>query len=331
MVQIIRRAIRIGATLVGLSILIFLLARVVPGNPARLALGPEASQAQIEDLERELGLDKPVYVQYWAFLSNLAHGKLGYSLVTMRDVSKDLIQRFPATLELVLVAMTLAIFGGIPLGIVSALRKDSFLDNLSRLFALTGVSFPRYWIGIMLQLAFAYSLRLLPLTGRIRGAPPETITGLYLLDSLVTLNMGAFIDSLRHIILPAITLALSPLAQMSRLVRANMIDQLDKDYIVTMKILGMPRNLLVVKYMLKNAFTSTLTVMGLMFGWMLGNAFLVEKVFSWPGMARYGVDAVLRADFNAIVGVVIIIGLGYLVITLALDMLYGYLDPRIRM
>lgn len=326
-----KRLIHIIIVLFGLSILIFILARVVPGNPARLALGPQASKEQVEHLEHELGLDKPIYIQYYMFLHNLVQGKLGYSLVSKRDVSKDLVQRFPATLELVLVAMTIATLAGIPLGVLSALNKNTIIDNFNRLFAFTGVSFPRYWIGIMLQLAFAYTLGILPLAGRIGGDAPTRITGLYLLDSIFTGNLGAFTDSLTHILLPAVTLALSPLAQISRLVRGNMIEQLNKDYIVTIRILGMPRNLLIYKYMLKNAFTSTLTVIGLTIGWMLGNAFLVEKVFAWPGIARYGVNSVLRADFNAIVGVVLVIGLGYLLINFTVDMLYSRLDPRIRM
>lgn len=320
-----------GVVLVGISVLIFLLTRVMPGDPARLALGPEASQQQVDKLRHELKLDRPIYEQYYYFVINLLHGKFGRSLVTHREVSKDLIQRYPATVELVLFSMAIAIIIGIPLGVISALYKDNLIDYFSRVMAFSGVSFPRFWIGIMLQLWIAYKLGILPVTGRISGPAPPHITGLYLLDSLIALDFGAFADSFLHIILPAVTLALSPLAQITRLVRANMIEQLRKDYTIVSRTIGMPDILNIYKYMLKNAFSATLTTIGLLFGWMLGNAFLVEQVFSWPGIARYGVNSVLRNDFNAIVGVTLIIGLGYVVINFIVDLLYGVLDPRIRL
>ena len=317
--------------LVGISLLIFFLARVMPGDPARLALGPEATKEQVKALRHKLGLDQPLYTQYYVFLKGLFKGELGMSLVTKRDVSKDLIQRLPATLELVVAALTIAVLGGIPLGILSALHKDRTIDQLSRIFAFAGVSFPRFWIGIMFQISLAYTLGLLPITGRISGDPPAHISGLYLLDSLLTKDFPAFIDSLKHILLPAITLSLSPLAQITRLIRASMIEQLRKDYTVVSRIIGMPENLNIYKYMLKNAFTATLTVIGLLFGWLIGNAFVVEQVFSWPGMARYGVNSVLRSDFNAVVGVTLVVGVGYVLINFIVDLLYGYLDPRIRL
>jgi peptide/nickel transport system permease protein len=318
-------------TLIGISILIFVLTRVLPGDPARLALGPEASEEQVQDLRHALRLDRSLPVQYVWFLQNLAHGKLGKSLVTHRDVAKDILQRFPATLELVLVSLGLAVIIGVPLGIVSALHKDRVVDYVARSVAFTGISFPRFWIGIMLQLAVAYRLGLLPVTGRMGGLPPPHVTGLFLLDSLIALDFTAFGDAAIHLILPAITLSLSPLAQITRLVRANMVEQIHKDYVTVNRTIGMPETLLVYKYMLKNAFNATLTTVGLMLGWMLGNAFLVEQVFSWPGIARYGINSVLRNDFNAIVAVTLVVGLGYLVINFVVDLLYRVLDPRISL
>lgn len=317
--------------LFGISLLIFFLARVMPGDPARLALGPEATQEQVQALRHKLGLDQPLYTQYYVFLKGVFKGELGMSLVTKRDVSKDLIQRLPATLELVALAMTIAVLGGIPLGVLSALHKDRTIDQFSRIFAFAGVSFPRFWIGIMFQIALAYTLGLLPVTGRISGNPPAHITGLYLLDSLLSRDLAAFMDSFKHILLPAITLSLSPLAQITRLIRASMIEELRKDYTIVSRTIGMPENLNTYKYMLKNAFTATLTVIGLLLGWLIGNAFIVEQVFSWPGMARYGVNSVLRNDFNAVVGVTLVIGVGYVLINFIVDLLYGYLDPRIRL
>jgi len=325
------RLIYMVLVLLGVSLLIFFLARVMPGDPARLALGPEATQDQVQSLRHKLGLDRPLYTQYYVFLRGLFKGELGMSLVTKRDVFKDLIQRLPATLELVVTAMLIAIIGGIPLGVLSALHKDRTIDQISRIFAFAGVSFPRFWIGIMFQIAFAYILGLLPITGRISGDPPTHITGLYLLDSLITRDFPAFVDSFKHLVLPALTLSLSPLAQITRITRANMIEQLRKDYSIVMRTIGMPEAVNIYKYMLKNAFTSTLTVIGLLTGWMIGNAFVIEQVFAWPGMARYGVNSVLRNDFNAVVGVTLVIGAGYVVINLIVDLLYGYLDPRIRL
>jgi len=317
--------------LFGISLLIFFLARVMPGDPARLALGPEATQEQVQALRHRLGLDQPLYTQYYVFLKGVFKGELGMSLVTKRDVSKDLIQRLPATLELVAVAMAIAILGGIPLGMLSALHKDRTIDQLSRVFAFAGVSFPRFWIGIMFQIGIAYTLGLLPITGRISGDPPAHMTGLYLLDSVLTRDLAAFMDSFKHMVLPAVTLSLSPLAQITRLIRASMIEELRKDYTIVSRTIGMPENLNRYKYMLKNAFTATLTVIGLLVGWLIGNAFIVEQVFSWPGMARYGVNSVLRNDFNAVVGVTLVIGVGYVFINFIVDLLYGYLDPRIRL
>jgi len=328
-----KRLLLIIVTLIALSMFIFLLVRVMPGDPARLALGPEATQEQVQKLRHELGLDQPIYIQYQMFLEGLLEGQLGMSTETKRDVSKDIIERFPATFELVFVALIMAVLVGLPLGIISALRKDRVIDQFSRLFAFTGISVPRFWSGIMLQFFFALSLGLLPIAGRIGigTEPPTHVTGLYLIDSLITLNFSAFTDSLKHIILPAITLSLSPLGQITRLIRASMIEEVNKDYTIVSRVIGMPEDLNTYKYMLKNALTSTLTVTGLMFGWMIGSAFVVEQVFAWPGMARYGVNAVLRKDFNGVVGVVLVIGVGYLFINFVVDLLYAYLDPRIRL
>ncbi|MFQ5795428.1 MAG: ABC transporter permease [Candidatus Bipolaricaulia bacterium] len=317
--------------LIGLSILIFFLSRFSPGDPVRLLLPVEAPASEIQRVRHELGLDRPLHIQYLLYIKGLFQGKLGLSFFTRRDVAEDLADRIPATFELVLVGMFFAVILGVPLGVISALRKDRWPDHASRLFAFAGVSLPRFWVGIMFQLAFAYSLGWFPLLGRIGGESPTHITGFYLLDSLITGNGSAFWDSFRHIVLPAIALALSPMAQIMRITRASMIDEQWKDYTTVSRVLGMPRGLLVYKYMLKNAFTSTLTVIGLLFGFFLAGAFVVETVFAWPGMARYGVQAVLFKDFNAVVAVTLIIGLTYVLVNAIVDVLYGYLDPRIRL
>lgn len=325
-----RRLLHGVLVLAGLSVLIFFLARLMPGDPVRLLLPDEATAADVQRVRQRLGLDRPLPVQYVLYVKGLMQGQFGPSFLSRRDVAHDLAERFPATLELVLVGMGLAILAGVPLGVVSALYKDRWPDHCTRLFAFGSVSLPRFWIGIMFQLAFAYALRWLPLFGRIDTAPPQHLTGLYLLVSLLTADWPAFASSLQHILLPAIALALSPMAQIMRITRGSMIDEQWKDYTVISRVLGMPRNLLVYKYMLRNACTSTLTVIGLLFGWSLGGAFVVETVFAWPGVARYGVQAVLFKDFNAVIGVTLITGVTYVLVNLLVDVLYGYVDPRLR-
>jgi peptide/nickel transport system permease protein len=330
---LIRRVLYTIPALVGLSILIFVIARVLPGDPARLALGPEASAQAVQKLRHDMGLDQPLYRQYLRYIGGLAQGSFGMSLYTDRDVGRDLAAFFPATLELTTVAMIISILVGIFLGMLTAVRQDGWEDHTGRIVALSGVSMPRFWIGILFQLVFAFNLGLLPITGRLDPniTPPETITGLYLVDSLLTLNWPVFRDALSHIIMPAVVLALSPTAQIMRLVRASAIEQLRKPYILAARANGMPEILLVYKYVLKNAFISALTIIGLLYGYFLGGAFVVETVFSWPGMARYGVRALLFKDFNAVVGVTLVVGLAYAVINVVVDVLYGYVDPRIRL
>jgi peptide/nickel transport system permease protein len=305
----------------------------MPGDPARLALGPEATTEQVQKLREELGLNLPIHIQYLHYMQGVFRGQLGKSLYTDRDVIIDLIEYFPATFELITVAMILAVLIGVPLGIISAIRKDQWEDHFSRIFALSGVSMPRFWIGILFQLILAYHLGLLPVAGRIATdmPPPTRITGLLLVDSLLTGNLTAFKSSLIRIVMPALTLSLSPIAQLMRVVRASMIEQMRKGYILTARANGMPENLLIYKYMLKNAFTAALTIIGLLYGFFLAGSFVVETVFSWPGMARYGVRAFIYKDFNAIIGVVLVIAVVYAVINFLVDIGYGLLDPRIRL
>ena len=315
--------------LLGLSILIFFLSRVMPGDPVRLALGPEATQEQITQYRHELGLDMPLPQQYLRYMAGLVTGHLGRSLRTNHDVSQDLAETFPATLELVLASMVIAVCVGVPLGVIAGIRKDKWEDQLTRVVALGGIAMPRFWLGILLQLLFASVFHLLPAIGR-GDIHPAHITGLYLLDSLLTGNIPAFGSSLKAILLPAVTLSLASMAQIMRLTRANMLEETRRDYILASTAYGVPRFLVVVKYMLKNAFGTTLTTIGLTFGYLLGNAFLVEVVFAWPGMASYGVEAVIGKDFNAVVGVTMVIGVMFLATNLIVDLLYGWLDPRIK-
>jgi peptide/nickel transport system permease protein len=326
---LLRRLLHIIPALVGLSILIFLLSRVVPGDPARLALGPDATAEQVEQLRREMGLDRPLVEQYVRYVGGLFRGDFGFSLRTRRNVAQDIREFLPATVELTTVAMVIAVAVGMPLGVLAAVHKDRTADHISRLLALGGVALPRFWVAILLQLLFAYYLGILPTIGR-GPAPPVRITGLFLVDSLLALDIRAFLVALKHLILPAVALSLGSLAQIARLVRANMIEEMRRDYALAARSYGLPERVIIFKYVLKNAFSSALTVIGLSYGFLLGNAFLVETVFAWPGLAFYGVDSLLFKDLNAVVGVTIVVGVAFAVVNLLVDVAYGYLDPRIR-
>jgi len=328
-IYLVRRILHLIPVLLGLSVLIFVVSRVIPGDPLRLALGTEATEEQVQQLRQQTGLDRPLVVQYITYMAGVLRGDFGYSLRTHRNVTKDLLDFFPATLELTTVAMGIAVVIGMPLGILAAVRKDEAADHFSRVLALIGVALPRFWLAILLQLAFAYHLRLLPTIGR-GPAPPTEITGLYLVDSLLAVDLQAFWVSFKHVAMPAFALSVGTLAQVMRLIRAGMIEEMRRDYALSARSYGLPANLIIYKYLLKNAFTATLTILGLSYGFLLGNAFLVETVFAWPGLAFYGVDALRFKDFNGVIAVTLVIGMTYAVVNLITDILYGYFDPRIR-
>lgn len=318
--------------LVGLSVLIFIIARILPGDPARLALGPFASQEMVTRLRHQMGMDQPLHLQYVAYVSGIFRGDLGLSFQTRRSVSLDIAHYLPATLELVLVAIIWVLIIGVPFGVLAGRYKDSWLDNISRVVAFVGVAVPPFVVGLIGQLIFSYGLGILPTTGRLSllTPMPPTRTGLLILDSLIAGNFTAFGDALIHILLPSLAIAMTGIGQITRLTRGSVSDVLGKDYIEAARAFGIPNRYVTFKYMLKPSFIPPLTVLGLTFASELGNAFLVEQVFSWPGMARYGIQAILRKDFNAIMGVVLIIGLAFVAVNFVVDVLAGYVDPRIR-
>ncbi len=325
---------RIGSivpTLVGLSILIFLLVRVLPGDPATVALGEFATPETIEKVRKDLWLDRPLHIQYFKFISDLFNLRFGLSVRYWHDVSLDVFGLIPSTLELAFFAMGIAIVLGVTIGIVSAQKQNKMFDYSVRTLAVFGAATPRFLVAILLQLVFSYLLRLFPLYGRISPSinVPPNVTGSYLIDSLIALRFDAFADSLIHIVLPAFALSLSIIAQLSRLVRAQLLDESKKDYVLTLKANAVPKNLVYNKYMLRGAFSAALTTIAQNFGQLLGASFLVEAVFAWPGLGRYGVQSLLASDFNAIVAVVLIVGVTYSLIYVVVDMLYGYLDPRV--
>jgi peptide/nickel transport system permease protein len=329
---LIRRFLSTIPMVFGLSVLIFIMARVIPGAPARQALGPRASDEAVQQLREQMGLNDPIWVQYIDYMSGLARGDMGQSLVTNYNVAADIMQFFPATLELTTVAMLIAILVGVPLGVVAGLNKDATEDNVSRAFSFFAVSLPAFWAGILLQLVFAFQLDLLPATGRLGDIAyvPQEVTGLLLVDSLLALNFEAFASAAKHLVLPAVTLALAPIADIARMTRSSFIEEYNHDYVEGLRTHGLPGKLVAYKYVLRKSFAATLTIIGLDYGFLLGSAFLVEIVFSWPGMASYGVQAILQTDINAIVGVTLVIGVGFLFANFVVDVLYGVFDPRVR-
>jgi len=330
---IVRRVLHSVFVLLGLSIVIFIIARIMPGNPARMAVGPRAPQYVIDELSRQMHLHEPLHVQYYYWLRDALHGDFGTSLVTRRPVADDMREFFPATLELTLFAGVIMGVGGILLGTVSARHKDKWIDNLFRVIAYLGVVTPAFVFGIFFLLLFGMTLEWMPTLGRLSPdvSPPPTITGLITIDSLLTGNLTAFFDALWHLILPGLALAMGGLAQESRITRSTMSDNLTKDYIASARSLGIPEGVVMRKFLLKPSLIPTVSILGLDFAGTMSNAFLVEMIFNWPGSSRYGINTMLRKDLNAIAGVVLTMGVVFIVVNILVDIVVGLLDPRIRL
>jgi peptide/nickel transport system permease protein len=330
---LVRRLFACLATFVGVSILIFGIARVIPGDPARIALGPTATDEQVREFRIQLGLDQPLPQQYAHYVYGLLHGDLGVSLYTNAPVARDLRAGFPATFELVLVATLFMIGIGIPLGVIAARHRDGAADNVIRLGALLGVVTPSFVWAVLLMLVFSDYLGWLPIDGQLSEAvsPPPSVTGLYLVDSLLAGQPHVFLDALAHIILPATALSLASIGQTTRLTRANVAEAYASPYIEMARAYGISGRRIASRYALRPALIPTLTILGLDIAAKLGNAFLVETVFGWPGMAQYGVQAILHKDLNGIVGTVLVIAAFFLVINLIVDVAVSVLDPRIRL
>ncbi|RJE82096.1 ABC transporter permease [Paracoccus onubensis] len=329
---VIRRLLLLVPMLLGLSVIVFAIARLLPGDPAALAAGPNATPEVLASVQREFGLDKPIPLQYWDYLTGLVQGDWGVSIFTRRPVFEDIVTFLPATLELVAAAMLIAIVLGIPLGLAAAVWRNGVLDYVTRTVSLGGIAMPRFFLGLLLQLCFVTWLDILPLSGRfpLIDLPPEEITGFYTIDSLLTGDWYALRVSLAHLALPALAMSLSPLATIIRMMRASTIEVLQQDYIMTERALGLSSRLILFKYVLKNAMTSTLTVIGLYVSWLLGGTVLVETVFDWPGLGLYATQAILSQDFMPVIGVTLVIAIIYLLSMLIVDLLYGVFNPKVR-
>jgi peptide/nickel transport system permease protein len=327
-----KRILSLAFVLLGLSILIFIISRILPGDPARLALGPRASQEAVDALRKQLHLDQPYLIQYFYWLKDAVTGKLGQSLYTYRDVSQDIREFFPATLELVLYAAIFDAIVAIPFGVLAGRHAGKIVDHVTRVLSYISVAVPSFVFAILLQLIFSYYLNMLPAYGRLSDniSPPPTITGLITIDSLITGNFSAFFDALKHLLLPSFALALGMIGQEARITRSSILENSKKEFIVNMESHGISERKIMFKYLLKPSLIPTISVFGLDIAGTLANAFLVETIFNWPGFSKYGVNVMLRKDLNGIVGVVMMVGLTFAVINLIVDLVVAYLDPRIR-
>ncbi len=328
---VLKRCVLMIGMLLGLLIITFTISHIAPGDPAALAAGEDATAEMIELVRVEYGLDKPMVVQFYNYLIGILQGDLGRSILTTREVSADIGTYFAATLELVFFSMFFAIILGIPLGVISAVNQNNWIDNVIRFISSSAVGVPMFWLALMLQLYFALILGWFPLGGRLdlMTDPPTTITGLYTIDALLTFEFGILGEALERIVLPAIALSLPALASIIRVNRAEMLETLHQDYIVNARAQGISTVRIVGLYALRNAMLPTLAIIGLRFGWMLGGTLLIESVFDWPGIGLYAVNAAIYSDFEPVMAVTLLLGACFMLANFVIDIIYGYLDPRV--
>jgi peptide/nickel transport system permease protein len=328
---IIKRLLMAIPTLIGVSILVFSMLQLIPGDPAEVMLYPKGTPEQVQELRQKLGLDLPFYQQYMQWLGNAVQFDLGTSVKTGEAVLTEIGARFPATIELAVTALFIAVAVGIPLGVIAAQKRNSIVDYFTISLSLFGVSIPVFWLGLMLIYIFSSGLGWLPVSGRITmGSSPDEVTGLYLIDSLIVLDFNSFLDAARHLVLPSIALATIPLALVVRITRSSMMDVLSQDYMRTAKAKGLPYMRIIFRHALKNALIPVVTVIGLQFGILLGGAILTEAVFSWPGLGTLIVSSISSRDYPLIQGIILIIAFIFVIVNILVDILYSIIDPRIR-
>jgi len=329
---ILRRLVFMVFVLWGVTLITFFLSRVAPGDPARLIAGPRANAVALEHVREIYGLNEPLVKQYVMYMGDLLHGDLGTSFVTRQPVRSDLASFFPATLELALFAMLVGSTVGLVLGVVAALKRGSPGDVGVRFVAIAGLSMPAFWLAMLFQLTFYSRLQWLPFGGRLATGvpPPPHVTGLYTVDSLLAGQWHTLADAFTHLILPVAVLALAEVGLMARIVRTSMLEVLGEDYIRTAQAKGLSRRRVLFRHTLRNALLPAVTVLALEFGLLAGGVFLVETIFAWPGIGRYAYDAIRASDYNATMGVTLMIAIVYVLLNLIVDVVYLYLDPRIR-
>lgn len=329
-----KRLIYLVVMLFGVATLVFILTKMIPGNPTVANL----SQRALNDPEvvaayrAKYGLDQPVFVQYILYIKNLLHLDLGTSIRTNKPVLDELARCYPATIELALFAIILAALLGILFGVISAIKRNSILDQMVRALSVTGVSIPSFWFALLVLYFFYYKLHIFPGPGRLSNSfsAPATVTGMYVIDSLIEGNPAKALDALQHLILPGLVLAAFTMGLITRTTRSNLLDVMSTDYIRTARAKGLSRVGLIVRHALGNALIPVLTVIGLGLGNLLGGMVLVETIFNWPGVGQFAYESVLSVDYPSIIGVALLIALNYMVINTVVDILYGVIDPRVR-
>jgi len=328
---VIRRFLTIIPVLLGVSILVFGFIRLIPGDPATVMLGERATPESVARVRQQLGLDKPVYEQYLIYVSHALRGDLGMSILRQEPVTRELVRRFPATIELSLAAILFALLVGVPSGILSATQRGSWIDSFSMLVALVGVSLPIFWLGLMLSFVFAVLLHWLPTSGRLMATMEyQSITNLVILDSLLQGNSTLLLDALRHLVLPAVALGTIPMAIIARMTRSAMLETLGQDYIRTAQAKGLPQRTVILRHALRNALLPVITVVGLQVGILLSGAILTETIFAWPGIGRWIVEAIYARDYPIVQGVTLFIACIFVLVNLTVDVLYALVDPRIH-
>lgn len=310
--------------------MVFLMVRAIPGDPAQILLGQQATEERVAEMRAEMGLDEPIPVQYVRYLGQALQGDLGVSITTGRPVTTELLDRFPATLELTLAAMVFAIAVGVPVGVLAAVKQYSLIDRITSVFALTGISMPIFWLALILVVIFSVNLDLLPFQGRTE-VPIISITGMVIPDSILTLNFAGLWSGIKHLILPAVALGTIPMAVITRMTRSSMLEVMGEDYIRTAHAKGVLPRRVVFRHALRNALLPTVTVIGLQFGILLGGAVITETIFGWNGIGQFAIESISRRDYAAIQAVVLYGTFFFMLVNLTVDVLYAVLDPRVRL
>ena len=327
----VRRSLTIVPVLLGVSILVFSFIHLIPGDPALTMLGERATPEKVAEVRARLGLDRPIWQQYVLYVGHALRGDLGVSIVRGDPVAGDLLRRFPATVELAVAAIVVAIALGIPIGVGSAVYRNSPLDSLARLGALTGVSMPIFWLGLVLAWFFGVQLRILPTGFRLAsGSAFVPWTNFVILDALLQGDWTSLADALRHLVLPALALATIPLAVIARMTRASLLEVLSREYIRTAEAKGLSRRAVILRHALRNALLPVLTVVGLQVGRLLAGAILTETIFSWPGIGLWVYESIESRDYAIVQGVSLFIAVIVVGVNLLTDVLYAAVDPRIK-
>lgn len=329
---VMRRLFLLAPTLIGLSLLTFVISHMVPGDPVRLAAGPRAGPDEIEALRREFGYDQPLPMQYLRYMQGLLQGNLGRSIMNNHRVVEDLRQFFPATLELVLASMVIGLALGIPAGAAAAFYRDRWPDHAARFLALSSISLPAFWLAIVLQLGLALYLGWFPVSGRfdVRQTLPPSRTGLLLVDSILALDWRAVGIALRHLALPAFTQSLLAFALVTRMLRTEMVEVFSQDFVRVARAKGLSERLILTRHVMRNALIPTVSMTGFLFAFLIGGSVLVESVFDWPGIGLYATKSALTLDFQPIMGISLFVGLLVMLTNLLTDLAYGVVDPRIH-